>query len=374
MKKTFALLLCVILSFTLFACTSGGGDDGGGTATGEVTEVMMITDLGGVDDGSFNQGTWEGIVRYCTEKGISYDYLRPIEQTTDGYMSSVEQAVSMGAKIILCPGFLFEPAIFKAQDLYPETKFVLIDGYPNDQDWDNGPTYRTNDNVYAMCFAEQETGFLAGYACVMDGFRKLAFFGGMAVPAVVRFGYGWVEGAEFAAKELGLEPGEVEITYWYSGDFDPSPAKLTTVTGWYETGTEVIFSCGGTIVENVISAAEGMTDKYIVGVDVDQAALSKLIITSAMKNLGDVCYAQLTEFFNGNFKGGINAVLGTAEGMVGLPDDFSRFRNFTKDEYEAVYELLHNNVNNLAKGLHTETDAETPDQIPLEFVVVNYIA
>jgi basic membrane protein A len=334
----------------------------------------MVTDLGGIDDGSFNQGTWEGITRYCTENNVSHTYLRPIEQTTDGYLTSIGQAVSMGAKIILCPGYLFETAIFQAQDLYPDIKFVLIDAFPNNGVYDETREERTADNVYAVQFAEQDTGFLAGYACVKEGFRKLAFFGGMAVPAVMRFGYGFVEGAEYAAKELGLTAGEVEITYWYSGDFDPSPAKLTTVTGWYESGTEVIFSCGGTIVENAIAAAESMEGKYVVGVDVDQNWLSEVVITSAMKNLGDVCYTQLSLFFNDQFVGGTNATLGAAAGMVSLPQDFSRFQNFTQADYDALYEKLANDVDGLQSGLTTDADAATPDLIELEIVKLTYIA
>lgn len=368
MKKLIALALVLLLSFALVAC--------GGEKTPEETyEVIMVTDLGGIDDGSFNQGTWEGISRYCTEYNIAHTYLRPIEQTTAGYLASIEQAVSMGAKIILCPGYLFETAIFEAQEAYPEVKFVLIDGYPNDGNWDAGaPVYNTTDNVYAITFAEQETGFLAGYASVMEGFRKLAFFGGMGVPAVMRFGYGFVEGAEYAAKELGLAPGEVEVKYWYSGDFDPSPTKLTAVSGWYETGTEVIFSCGGTIVENAIAAAESMEGKYVIGVDVDQAHLSERIITSSMKNLGDVCYQQLDLFYNDSFVGGQNVVLGVVEGMVSLPDDFSRFQNFTKADYDAIYALLVADEGGVRSGLYTEQTAETPEDIPLEYVSLIYTA
>lgn len=360
MKKLIALALVLMLAGTLFiGCTP---------AEEETFEVVMVTDLGGIDDQSFNQGTWEGIVRYCEEYDISYHYLRPTDITVDGYLSSIEQAVGMGAKIVLCPGYLFEPAIFQAQDLYPDVKFVLIDGYPQDGTYTE---YRTEPNVYAITFAEQETGFLAGYAAVMDGYRKLAFFGGMGVPAVVRFGYGFVEGAEYAAKELGLAAGEVEVKYWYSGDFDPSPAKLTTVTGWYETGTEVIFSCGGTIVENVIAAAQSIPDKYIIGVDVDQKHMSDRIITSSMKNLGNVAYAQLEAFFNGTFVGG-DYTLGVVEDMVSLPDDFSRFKTFTKADYDAIYAKLVADEGGVRTGLSTEVDADTPEGLPLELVNLEY--
>lgn len=373
MKKFISFLLVAVLCLALFACSKPETTDPTGTEDPAATtyEVVMVTDLGGVDDGSFNQGTWEGIQRYCDEKGVSYTYLRPIEQTTDGYLTSLGQAVDMGAKIVLCPGYLFEAAIFQAQDLYPDTKFVLIDGYPQDGSYTE---FRTEQNVYAVCFSEQEAGFLAGYACVKEGYRKLAFFGGMAVPAVVRFGYGWVEGAEYAAKELGLAKGDVEITYWYSGDFDPSPAKLTTVTGWYESGTEVIFSCGGTIVENVIAAADSMEGKKIVGVDVDQAWMSENIITSAKKNLGDVCYRELDLFFTDSFVGGLNDTLGTAAGMVSLPSDFSRFTTFTQADYDAIYAKLAADEGGISSSLYTADTAETPNDIPLELVTLNYIA
>lgn len=374
MKKITALILVLLLSLTFVACGTPSTDgDGDGDNTGDGTfDVVMVTDLGGIDDGSFNQGTWEGIVRYCTENNISHSYLRPIDTTVDGYLASIEQAVNgMKAKIVLCPGFLFEPAIYQAQELYPDVKFVLIDGYPNNGDWDN-IDYRTDANVYAIQFAEQETGFLAGYAAVMDGHRKLAFFGGMAVPAVMRFGYGFVEGAEYAAKELGLAKDEVEIKYWYSGDFDPSPSKLTTISGWYETGTEVIFSCGGTIVENAIAAAEAAEDRYIIGVDVDQAHMSDRILTSAMKNLGDVAYMQLDLFFKGEFQGGVNAVLGVEEGMVSLPDDFSRFNNFTKEQYDEIYAKLVADEDGIRSGL-SDASIETPEELPLELVKLEYL-
>lgn len=371
MKKITALILVLLLSFTLFACKTDGGDgDGDGNNADDTTEVVMITDIGGIDDGSFNQGTWEGIVRYCEENNISYEYLAPLDQTDDDYLTSIELAVGMGAKIILCPGYLFEPAIFQAQDLYPEVTFVLIDGHPQDG---NYTEFRTEANVYAITFAEQECGFLAGYAAVMDGYRKLAFFGGMGVPAVMRYGYGYVEGAEYAAKELGLAAGEVEVIYWYSGDFYAAPAKLTTLSGWYESGTEVIFSCGGSIYENAVAAAESMEDKYVIGVDVDQAHLSERIITSAVKNLGDIAYIQLDLFFKGQFVGG-DYTLGVVEDMVSLPSDFSRFNSFTQADYDAIYAKLVADEDGLRTGLSTDATAETPEGLPLTLVKLEYIA
>ncbi len=371
MKKFLALTLVLLLTFVFVACQPKVEDNGTDTPPPANTfDVVMVTDLGSIDDGSFNQGTWEGVKKYCEENNVTHTYLRPVEQTTDGYLTSIGQAVTSGAKIVICPGFLFETAIFQAQDLYPEVKFVLIDGYPQAGDY---TTYETKANTYAVQFAEQDTGFLAGYAVVKEGFRKLAFFGGMAVPAVVRFGYGFVEGAEYASKELGLAAGEVEIKYWYSTTFDPSPEKLTTVTGWYETGTEIIFSCGGTILENVITAAEGMEDKYIVGVDVDQAHLSDRIITSSAKYLAKVAYDQLDLFFSDKFVGGVNDRLGVAQDGCGLPDDFSRFKNFTKADYDAIYAKLKANTDNIESDIATDATAADPTEIPLELVKLDYI-
>ena len=178
-------------------------------------EIGMVTDLGTIDDKSFNQGTWEGIKDYAEKNGKTYNYFQPNGQSTEIYLEYIQQAVEAGAKVVLTPGFLFEEPIYLAQDMYPDVHFILIDGNPHDADYTD---FRTEKNAVGITYAEEQSGFLAGYAAVKDGYKKLGFMGGMAVPAVVRYGYGYIQGAEYAAKEMGISG--LECRYHYTGNFD----------------------------------------------------------------------------------------------------------------------------------------------------------
>ena len=261
LKKVLALLLVTLLLVpALVSCASTAGK----------YEIALITDIGTIDDKSFNQGAWEGLVKYATEKKLTHKYYKPIEKTTDAYVAAIDLAVTGGAKIIVTPGYLFEPAIFIAQSKYPNVKFVLLDGNPNDGASPKA-TYRIDSNVYSIFYAEEQSGFLAGYAAVKEGYRKLGYMGGMAVPAVVRFGYGFVQGAEYAGQELKLKAGDLTIQYTYVGGFSPTPEIQTSATSWFNGGTEVIFACGGGIGNSVMKAAEAAGGK-VIGVDVDQRA------------------------------------------------------------------------------------------------------
>ncbi len=378
MKKLLALLLLAAMVLTMTACgstpantpddTPGGGSDADG---GDSYEVVMLMDLpsGSVNDGSFCEATWNGIQQYCSETGATYTYMTPSEESKDAYLSLIDQAVKVGGKVLVCPGYLFEDAIYEAQDKYPDVKFVLIDGRPHSTDYAD---FRTGDNVYSILFAEGEVGFMAGYASVMEGYRSLAFFGGMAVTSVARFGYGYVMGAEQAAKDLGLAKGDVSVIYWYSGDFIPSPEKLTTVKGWYQTGTEVVFACGGTICENAFAAAEEL-GKAVIGVDLDQADDSPTVITSATKGCAKATYDALMGYKNGSFPGGVDAVLGASVDCVGLATGSSwRLKNYTVEQYEELYARIKNDTDGIASSILTDSDIEDPTQIPLELVALDY--
>lgn len=371
MKKLFALLLAVVMVLSLVACGEKEPSADNQNNTTDTYEIVMLMDLpgGSVDDGSFCEATWDGIEKYCAETGATSTYMTPAEESKESYLSLIDQAIAAGGKVLVCPGYLFEDAIYEAQDKHPETKFILIDGRPHSSDY---TTYRNGDNVYSVLFAEQEVGFMAGYASVMEGYRNLAFFGGMAVTSVARFGYGYVCGAEQAAKDLGLAAGEVNMIYWYSGDFMASPEKLTTVKGWYETGTEVVFSCGGTICESAFAAAEEL-GKAVIGVDLDQAGDSSSVITSAMKGCANATYDALIGYKNGNFPGGQDAVLGAAVDCVGLATgDSWRLQNYTEEQYQELYERLKNDVDGIASAIPTDADIEDPTQIPLELVNLDY--
>ncbi len=346
MKKLLVLLLAFTMVFTFAAC---GGKEAEKKAA-DTYEIAMITDLGSIDDKSFNQGTWEGLVAYAEENDITHKYYKPTEQTTDAYLAAIQLAVEGGAEVIVTPGYLFETPIFNAQDMYPDVTFILIDGYPNDGVYPN-PVYKTADNTVGIKFAEEQSGYLAGYAAVKDGYTKLGFMGGMAVPAVVRFGYGFAQGAEAAAVELGIS--SIDLKYHYTGNFTPSPEAQTLAASWYAQGTEVIFACGGGVGNSVMSAAESAS-KSVIGVDIDQSPESPTVITSAMKGLAGAVQSALGAYYDGNFPGGESLVYGADKEGVQLPMETSKFKTFTQADYDAVYA-------DLASGkivLTKDTDAD----------------
>lgn len=362
MKKFLVVLLALALVLPLAACNKDEDTD----PKDDKYELALVTDIGTIDDKSFNQGAWEGLKKYAEEKDITYKYYQPAEKTTAAYLDSIDLAVKGGAKLIVCPGFLFEPAVFEAQDLYPEVKFIILDGSPNDGDWDTGPTYRIEDNVYSVFYAEEQAGFLAGYAAVKDGYKKLGFMGGMAVPAVVRFGYGYVQGAEYAAKEMGISG--IEIMYHYTGNFEASPEAKTMAAGWYEAGTEVIFACGGAVGNSVMASAEE-ADKAVIGVDVDQSNESSTVITSSMKMLSISVYDGIKAFYAGNFPGGESVTLDATVDGIGLPMETSQFETFSQADYDAIYQKLVDGEVDILK----DTDKTDASDITLTVTTVTFV-
>ena len=296
-------------------------------------ELALVTDLGTIDDKSFNQGAWEGLKKYAEENSISYKYYQPQEGTTDSYLETIGLAIEGGAKLVVCPGFLFEEPIYMAQDKYPDVYFILLDGEPHDADYN----YKTNDNVMPILFQEDQAGFLAGYAAVKDGYTKLGFMGGMAVPAVIRFGYGFVQGAEFAAEEDAVTG--LEIMYNYTGAFSATPEAQSMAASWYQNGTEVIFGCGGAVGNSVMAAAQEKNAR-VIGVDVDQSTESETVITSAMKLLSNSVYDGVKDFYDGSFPGGRTSVFTAANNGVGLPMDTSKFEKFSQEQYDAIYKKM----------------------------------
>jgi len=202
-----------------------------------------------------------------------------------------------------------------------------------------GSVFRTGNNTLSILYAEDQAGFLAGYAAVMDGYRKLGFMGGMAVSSVIRFGYGFIQGAEYAAEQLKLAPGSITLNYHYTGDFIASPQTQALAASWYGSGTEVIFACGGALGSSVMAAAE-QAGKKVIGVDVDQSGESPSVITSAMKGLQASVYSSVATFYAGRFPGGQAHVFSAANNGVGLPMETSRFTKFGRTDYNAIFQKL----------------------------------
>ena len=376
MKKMISVLLVLVLAFTMLTgCGKEEKDEDTklGANAGDVAnedakddakddvkddtkdvpkdgafEIALITDKGNIDDKSFNQGSWEGLVEFATANNITHQYYKPEEASDAGYLAAIELAITGGAKVVITPGFLFEVPIFEAQTKYPEVTFILLDGSPHTADY---ATFETKSNVASVMYAEEESGYLAGYAAVKDGMTKLGFMGGMAVPAVQAFGYGYLQGAQVAATELGLAENAVSVTYHYTGNFDENDTNKATAKTMYQEGTEVIFACGGSVGKSVMAAASESGAK-VIGVDVDQRYDSDTVITSATKGLGASVIQVLESIYkNNNFAdfGGATTYFNATNAGVSLPtvvlddasaDAFDRFNSFDKAAYDAVFATL----------------------------------
>ena len=339
MKKVLALVLALCMVLSLCACGKKAETQTTGTtelpdtmtASDGKYEVAFITDVGQLKDHSFNEGTWNGVKSYAAAHGLSYKYYQPAnasEATDDDRYDAMKAAVDAGAQVVVCAGFMQEAALTKAATNYPEVKFVFIDGYPIGC-----------DNVAPISFKEQECGYFAGYATVMEGYTKLGFTGGGGGTndACRRYGYGWVQGANDAAAKKGVQV-EMNFSWEYGSAFSASTELETMASGWYENGTECIFCCGGQMCVSVFSAAAA-NDKFTVGVDSDQSFESDTVITSALKGVGEAAAWAIGKAYDGTFDeiGGTPISLGAADGATGLPTATWSLKNFSVDEYTELF-------------------------------------
>ena len=376
MKKFLALLLALVMVFALAACGTPAADpsdtpddgavsdapsdtpddtpsdtpDDGGDVT-PVTdpsqipdnaesadgtyEIAFITDVGHLQDGSFNEGTWNGVKTYAYNNGKTYKYYQPAGDTAatdDDRYDAMKLAVDNGAQIIVAAGFLQGPALTRAAIDFPEVKFVFIDGWALTDDDGN-----VLNNVAGISFQEEQCGYLAGYAIVKEGFTKIGFSGGGggSNPACCRYGYGYLQGASAAAEELGVTV-DVMYSWQYGGSFSASPELQTMINGWYVNGTEVVFACGGSMFSS-ITAAAAANDGIVIGVDVDQSPLSDTVITSALKGISQAAQVALGHHYDGTWSeiGGVQTTLGANDDAVGLPTATWSMENYTVEEYEA---------------------------------------
>ena len=331
-------------------------------------EIAFVTDVGQLKDKSFNQGTWNGVKLYAAENGLSYKYYQPANgdaATDDDRYDAMKAAVDGGASIVVAAGFMQETALKKAAIEFADTMFVFIDGYPLTDDEGN-----TLANVAGISFQEEQSGYFAGYAAVMEGFTKLGFCGGGGGtnPACCRYGYGYVQGAAAAAEALGTSV-EINYSWLYGSSFSASPELQTMANGWYENGTEIIFACGGSMFASIVAAA-AENDGYVIGVDVDQSYESDTVITSALKGLSEATSWAITKFYNDEWSdiGGTGTSLGANDDSVGLPTDTWMLENYAVEDYEASMAAL--------KAGELTIDAEYPEDITTmnsEFVTVNLV-
>ena len=368
MKKLLAILLALVLALATCSAFAEAVDpdtiEDTMTSADGTYELAFVTDVGQLKDKSFNQGTWNGVKAYAAANGLSYKYYQPAngdQATDDDRYDAMKAAVEGGAKVVVCAGFMQEAALTKAATEYPEAKFIFIDGYPIGL-----------DNVAPIAFKEEQSGYFAGYAVVMDGFTKLGFCGGGGGtnPACCRYGYGFAQGAEAAAAELGVEV-ELKYSWQYGASFSASPELQTMAKGWYETGTEIIFACGGSMFAS-ITAAAAENDGYVVGVDVDQSFDSDTVVTSALKGLSNATEWAIAKCYDGSFAeiGGIATSLGANDNAVGLPTETWSFETYTVEEYEAAMEAM--KAGELVVDDQAPTEGGIAD-VAFEHVVIDYV-
>ena len=308
---------------------------------GKIVKVALTCDTGTIDDESFNQACWSAVSGYMGDD-CQY-YIPEADASDEDRETMIRQAVNDGADVIVCVGYLYGASLAWAADQYPDVKFIAIDVTQGDIGTDAIPA-----NCYCITFKEEQAGYLAGYAITKDGKSKLGFLGGMAVPAVIRYGYGFVQGADAAAQELGQN---IEINYFYGGQFYGDANITSRMEGWYSNGTQVVFACGGGIYTSAVEAAL-KNNGYVIGVDVDQNYIGangvadgtyayNPFITSAMKGLSEAVSTALSDIEAGEWSdiAASNGNFGLEDGdYIGLPtaDDSWNFESFTVDEYEEV--------------------------------------
>lgn len=358
MKKKVLLvtLLVVAIVASCFAFTACDKDkdkgNGGSTkvemsgynpATDGPMKVAMITDYGDITDQSFNQTTYEASKAFCEANGLSFKYFKPAGDSTEARVASVEQAVQEGFNVIVMPGYAFGATVAEVAEKNEKVTFVALDVSQGDL----GADYTIPGNVATFVYREELSGYMAGYAAVKEGYKKLGFLGGRAVPAVIRFGYGFVQGANAAAVEMNIA-NEVSVNYVYGGKFNGTPEITAAMETWYKGGTEVVFACGGGIFTSACEAAAKVNGK-VIGVDSDQShVINKdypgMCITSAMKGLAPTVNTVLQAIKDGNWKNYYGTVsnLGMVSGTdaslnyVQLPTDTWSMKNFTKADYAAL--------------------------------------
>ena len=423
MKKFLALTLALVMSLSLVACGDKKTDDTKTDEPDQKTEqpaenegaykVAMITDYGDITDQSFNQTTYEACKAFAEDNGVEFSYFKPAGDNTADRVAMIEKAADEGYNVIVMPGYAFGGAIVEAAPEFPDVKFIALDVAAGDlletavanagESYDFNPgnwdlnKYVDMSNVYCAVYQEELCGYMAGYAAVKLGYKNLGFLGGMAVPAVQRYGLGFVQGVDAAAAELKLT--DVKVNYVYGGQFFGDADITAKMDTWYAGGTQVVFACGGGIYTSAVDAAKKVEGAKVIGVDVDQAGVianyaagegadaatvegyKALTVTSAMKGLYPATYDTLTDvIINGNWANyaGKIATLGLvsaddpALNYVQIPMESTQWADgaFTQDDYKALVKAMFdgtltvsNDITKAAKDFATVITVDDQGQI-----------
>ena len=334
MKKN-KLVIALAVMTSLVGCAKE-------TVKEDVVKIGMVTDAGTIDDKSFNQGTWEGILEYQEDHPeVEVQYLMPTGETTQDYLEAIDNLAMTGVEVMVLPGFKFEEALGVAQERYPDINFIAIDATPLVGEKEDGTLlYEVAENTISIFFTEQQASFLTGVAAALESQTgKVAFLGGVELPAVQKLGWGFVAGVAYANAHLG---SDVEVVdYIYQGTFTDLDAGKSIAAGMYDKDVDVILAAAGVVgvgaINEAKTRAESGEDVYVIGVDVDQYDEglmqdgSSVMLTSAMKYLGQAAYEQIEAHVNGEFDGGRVVMMDINANGVGLPKENPNLSNKTTD-------------------------------------------
>lgn len=325
MKKLIGLFLVGCL--TLFGCSTKSTEE-------DVVKVGFVSDVAGIEDGSFSQLTWEGIKEFQSEHdGVEIQYVTPKDTSTSELLNNIDNLVMSGNEVIVASGFAFQEAIEQASEIYKDTKFIIIDGVVE------------RDNVVSIAFAENEAGFLAGVATALESQTgKVGYLGGIDVPAVVSYGLGYASGVAYANAHFDTN---VEVSeYVYSGTFTDFNVGQMLSAGMFDKGVDIIMATAGVATQGAIAEAKQRDNVYIVGCDSDQYSdglqkdESSVVLTSAMKHIDVAVKDVLTEWINGEFPGGKSVTMEAKADGVGLPETNPNLSSDTLEKIEKVISLL----------------------------------
>ena len=347
-KKVIALALSALMLTGLVGC---GNSADSGSGDGEKLAVGMVTDAGTIDDKSFNQGTWEGIKKAESELDVTAKYLKPGGTTEADYLTEIANLYEGDYKMIITPGYKFETALMKAQDQYTDAKFVILDGSPNNGKEKDEFQAKVGENTVAIYFAEQESGFLAGVAAALelkDG--ELGFIGGMEIPAVQKFNWGFQQGVAYANENLGTSMNISPENVVYEGSFDNVAGGQQIAAQMYERGVKAIFTAAGGVGAGAINEAKTRATNgetvWVIGVDVDQyndgllPSGKSVILTSAMKNIDTATFNIIKDELDGNFPGGQTLMFDAKNDGIGIPAENPNLSKETTDKVAEVFEKI----------------------------------
>lgn len=325
MKNIFiTVFVTTLIALALCSCSSSSND-----YNYELTKVGMVADTGTMDDMSFNQGVWQGILNYQTDMGtIDPSYVEPAGDQVSDHLTAITTLHDSGHAIIVASGVVFEVAVNEAADRFPDTKFILIDGITHSAE---SQDFVAHDNVVCVLFNEHEAGFLAGIAAALSTTtNQLGFIGGVDVPAVIRYGVGFRAGMEYANLTYATTVELKDENYVYQGSFNDVEAGKSLAAQMYDDDVDIIFSAAGMVGVGAINEAKERAELgdevWAIGVDSDQYSLGVLasgksvVLTSALKRVDIATYDCIDSVLFDTFPGAEVITLTLADNALGLPE------------------------------------------------------